>query len=184
LQQDDQELMAVRCARQGDQRAWSQLFDWHFEAVFSFCLRLTQGKQSFAEEATQEAFMIAARKIHRFQPTSGTFRAWLFGIAQNRCKKLHASEVRRQARENRYTQQQPETTLRDNLSVAPVHEALAHLPPHYRSVLEAKYMSGQTVKQIAQTNQISEHAAESLLRRAKEKFTQIYTQLKNSHTKP
>jgi RNA polymerase sigma-70 factor (ECF subfamily) len=184
LQQDDLELMAIRCAREGDQQAWSQLFDGHFEAVYSFCLRLTQGKQNFAEEATQEAFMIAARKIHRFQPANGTFRSWLFGIAQNRCKKNVTAELRRQARENRYAQQQPGTTFRDSLDPLPVDETLAHLPSHYRSVLEAKYMSGQSVKQIAQANQISEHAAESLLRRAKSKFTQIYTQLKKSRTQP
>jgi len=184
LQQDDLELMAVRGAQEGDQQAWAQLFDGHFEAVYSLCLRLTQGKQSFAEEATQEAFMIAARKIRRFQPANGTFRSWLFGIAQNRCKKIYAAETRRRGRENRYAQQKPETTLRDSLSLPPVDEALAHLPSHYRSVLEAKYMSDQTVKQIADTNQISEHAAESLLRRAKDKFAQIYTRLKKSHTKP
>ena len=126
--------------------------------------------------------MIAARTIHRFQPANGTFRAWLFGIAQNRCKKLYTAEVRRQGRESRYAQQQPETAFRDTINLPPIDEALAHLPSHYRSVLEAKYMSGQTVKQIAHTNQISEHAAESLLRRAKDKFTQIYTRLKESHT--
>ncbi len=76
MQQDDQELMAIRCARQGDQQAWSQLFDWHFEAVFSFCLRLTQGKQSLAEEATQEAFMIAARKIEYTRRRKTDFQ-WL-----------------------------------------------------------------------------------------------------------
>jgi len=122
--------------------------------------------------------------ILRFQPANGTFRSWLVGIAQNRCKKIYTAELRRQARENRYAQQQPETTLRDNSNLPPVHEALALLPSHYRSVLEAKYMNGQTVKQIAHTNQISEHAAESLLRRAKGKFTQIYTRLRKSHTQP
>lgn len=126
--------------------------------------------------------MIAAHKLHRYQAAKGTFRTWLFGIARNRCKKLHTADMRRQARESRYAQEQTETTLRDNLSLLLVHEALAHLPSHYRSVLHAKYIEGQSVKQIAQANQTSEHAAESLLRRSKDKFTQIYTQLKRSHT--
>lgn len=183
MQQEDLELMAIKCARQGDQQAWSQLFEWHFEAVYSFCLRyLTQAKKNLAEEATQEAFVIAASKINRFQPTHGTFRTWLFGVAKNRCKKLYTAETRRLGRENQYAQQKRESTFQDDLNLPAVDEALAQLPSHYRCVLEAKYMSGQTVKQIAFMNQISEHAVESLIRRAKEKFTQTYTRLQKSHT--
>lgn len=184
MQEDDLEMMAIRCAQAGDQQAWSQLFDGHLAALYAFCASLSQGNQSFAEEITQEAFMIAARKIHRFKPSTGTFRGWLFGIARNRYKKLRTADLRRQKREKRYAQQRPETAFPDKIDLQPVQEALAHLPAHYRSVLEAKYMAGQSAKQIAHTHQLSEHAAESLLRRAKGKFTQIYTRLQQSHTEP
>ncbi len=39
-----------------------------------------------------------------------------------------------------------------------------------RTLLEAKYLDAKTVKDIAQLYQISEHAAESRLRRARERF--------------
>ena len=43
-----------------------------------------------------------------------------------------------------------------------------------RDLLQAKYLEGQTVKEIAHTQQISEHAAESRLRRARERFALAY----------
>jgi len=184
LQQDEIELMAVKCAQEGDQEAWSQLFEWHCAVLYSYCLRHTLGKQDLAEEATQEAFMIAAHTIHRFQSSNGTFRSWLFGIARNRCKKLCTAKTRRHGRENRHTKQQPKTTDCTDDCLGLVQETLAQLPAHYRCALENKYMSGHTVIQIAHANQISEHAAESLIRRAKDRFTQIYTQLKKSYIEP
>ena len=58
-----------------------------------------------------------------------------------------------------------------------VHEALARLPSHYRVVLEAKYLRGLSMKEIAADSGASIEAIESLLRRARAGFARVYQQL-------
>ena len=60
-----------------------------------------------------------------------------------------------------------------------VYEVLAELPAHYRSVLEAKYLEGLTVNQIAQTSRSTPKAVESLLARARNKFAQVHSQMQD-----
>jgi RNA polymerase sigma factor (sigma-70 family) len=61
-----------------------------------------------------------------------------------------------------------------------VHEALARLPADYRRVLESKYLKQLTMKQLAQAKGLSIEALESLLRRARDRFAQVYQQVQDS----
>ena len=59
-----------------------------------------------------------------------------------------------------------------------VHEALARLPWQYRIVLEAKYLRGLSMKEIAAGNGASIEAIESQLRRARAGFARVYEQIR------
>lgn len=168
---DKQELLAIQCAREGDQQAWAILFEMHFDAVHSFSTQLAKGHVNMAEDVTQETFMIAARRITHFQADQGSFRSWLVGIARNRHLKLVSSGTRRRQREDRYAQDKPDTCLSAETDMLFVTEVLARMTVEDRSLLEAKYLDAKTVKEIAQAYQISEHAAESRLWRARERFS-------------
>jgi hypothetical protein len=54
------ELFAVWGAQRGDQEACRDLFEWHFEPVYRYCLNLASGRLEMAEEIAQQAFMTAA----------------------------------------------------------------------------------------------------------------------------
>ena len=56
--------------------------------------------------------------------------------------------------------------------------ALERLPDHYRSGLERKYLRGETVRAIADTERTTEKAVESLLARAREAFRGVFEGLK------
>ena len=73
----DPEAQLIQRAQQGDSEAWVMLFESHFDATYLYCLRLTGGQQSIAEEVTQQAMVTAAFNMHRFKTASGTFRVWL-----------------------------------------------------------------------------------------------------------
>ena len=173
----DREIFAVRSAQNGDEKAWRILFDWHFEPVYKYCLSLSSGRQDMAEEIAQQVFMTAARRIGRFRQQKGSFRAWLFGIAKNHLMKTQSRELRHQCYEKKCLEQATENKKRDAPQLF-VYEALAQLPVHYRSVLEAKYLEGLTVNQIAEANGSTPKAVESLLGRARDKFAQVYNQLR------
>ncbi|MGD8500231.1 MAG: sigma-70 family RNA polymerase sigma factor [Phycisphaerales bacterium] len=174
----DLETIAVRGAQRGDEDAWRNLFEWHFEPVYRYCLNLCSGSQEMAEEITQQVFMTAAHRIGRFKQQQGTFRAWLLGIAKNRFMKVRSKELRHRGHQRQLLEEASgsEKVNRPHLFV---YEVLAELPVHYRSVLEAKYLQGLTVNQIAEANRSTPKAVESLLARARERFAQVHGKMQD-----
>jgi len=59
-----------------------------------------------------------------------------------------------------------------------VYEALARLPSHYRIVLDAKYLKGLSMNEIAANSGSSIEAIESLRRRARAGFAREYEQIR------
>ena len=172
----DFETYAIHAAKRGSEQAWRQLFERHFDAVHRFCAAVTGGRNGMAEELAQQAFVIAAKRIHRFDASRGTFRAWLFGIVKNRHMVIRASEQRRKRHEESSVNGNPETVTQEESDLR-VHEALARLPLQYRIVLEAKYLRGLSMKEIAAGNGASIEAIESQLRRARAGFARVYEQM-------
>jgi RNA polymerase sigma-70 factor (ECF subfamily) len=175
----DSETLAAYAAQTGGEQAWRQLFEWHFEPVYRFCMALAGGRGQVAEEVAHQVFVTAARRIHRFDPHRGTFRAWLLGIARNRHMKLVQSECRRKRREESFAEGNSRVAPADDPDLR-VHEALARLPSHYRLVLEAKYLRGRSMKEIAADDGATVEAIESLLRRARAGFARVYEQMCDS----
>jgi DNA-directed RNA polymerase specialized sigma24 family protein len=58
-----------------------------------------------------------------------------------------------------------------------VNTAMSQLPPHYGQALEAKYLQGKSVRELAALWRLSEKAAESLLTRAREAFRATFLAL-------
>src|SRR5437667_60507 len=58
-----------------------------------------------------------------------------------------------------------------------VNAAMSQLPPHYRQALEAKYVSGESVRVIAERWRMTEKATESLLTRARQAFRAAFVAL-------
>ena len=173
----DSETFAIHAAQNGSEQAWRQLFERHFDAVYRFCVALTGARHDVAEELTQQVFVTAVRRIHRFDSSRAAFRAWLFGVAKNRHMAIRNGEQRRKRHEESSAKWPSEAvTSRD--SDLRVHEALARLPSHYRIVLDDKYLRGLSVNEIAANNGASVEAIESLLRRARAGFAREYEQIR------
>lgn len=167
----EEEIFIIESAQGGSEDAWRRLFGLHFQGVYRYCLHLAGGRNGLAEDLAQQVFVIAARKINRFDPHRSTFRLWLFGIARNGFKKILTKESKHP------TQEPPaDTGFEPDDTQLTVHEILAQLPAHYCSVLEAKYLHGLSVNEIAERHGYTVKAAESLLTRAREKFAAAYKQ--------
>ncbi|MBI5707868.1 MAG: RNA polymerase sigma factor [Armatimonadetes bacterium] len=72
-------------ARRGDREAMARIVDRHYDAVFRFCARRIGA--DLAEDAAQETFISAQRRLRSFQGAS-SLSTWLFGIAHNHCRNL------------------------------------------------------------------------------------------------
>ena len=174
----DSETFAIHAAQDGSEQAWRQLFDRHFDAVYRFCVALTGARHDLAEELTQQVFVTAARRIHRFDPSRAAFRAWLFGVAKNRHMAIRAGEQRRKLYEQSTAKWRSAAVTPGDYDLR-VHEALARLPSHYRIVLDEKYLRGLSMNEIAANNGASVEAIESLLRRARAGFAREFEQIRS-----
>jgi len=174
----DSEMFAVYAAQKGSEWAWRRLFEWHFDGVYRFCVALAGGRTDVAEEVTQQVFVVASQRIHRFDPRRAGFRAWLLGIAKNRHMTIRTREQVKERHEESSAKEHSEAFAREGPDLQ-VHETLARLPYRYRVVLEAKYLRGLSLKEISSNNGASIDAVESLLRRARADFARVYEQIRS-----
>ena len=86
---DDSAL--IQRARQGDLEAFNRLVLTYQGMVYNQAYRVI-GEPGAAEDATQEAFISAYRKLHTYR--DGSFKGWLLRIVTNACY----DELRRRQR--------------------------------------------------------------------------------------
>lgn len=166
----------------GDATAWRVLHDRAFEPFFVRMLHRSGRDRELAEEVVQESWMIAVRKLRQFDPTRGSFEAWLFGIGERVLKNAARHAARRRTREGARvdpatldTTQSPQLgrprdpTEQEDL-IERIALTMARLPELYRSILRAKYEEDLTVVEIAERGSMTPKAAESLLTRARAAF--------------
>jgi len=75
------DLQAIDAVKTGDTGAFDLLYQMHKRRVFSLCMRMV-GDFGLAEDLTQDAFMMAFRRINSFRGDSA-FSTWLHRIAVN-----------------------------------------------------------------------------------------------------
>ena len=130
----------------------------------------------------QETWLTAIRQVKRFDPEQGSFAGWLRGIAANVLRNHFRRETRRNNHaalgELREAVACPaDTELEKRECAERVARALASLPERYEAVLQAKYLDGQGVAEIAAAWKETTKAVESLLTRARLAFRAAYQEL-------
>jgi RNA polymerase sigma-70 factor (ECF subfamily) len=98
----------ARRAASGDSDAYGQLVDRHAAAARRLARTVLQNAED-ADDAAQEAFLLAWRHIARYDPAR-PFAPWLMRIVMNA-----AADLRRKRRV-RTTEQIPASTLSDSAS--------------------------------------------------------------------
>jgi RNA polymerase sigma factor (sigma-70 family) len=71
----------------------------------------------------------------------------------------------------------PDELLQREETRAFVNATMAQLPPHYRQALEAKYVDGRSMRDMAAEGGGTEKAVESLLTRARAAFRESFLAL-------
>jgi RNA polymerase sigma-70 factor (ECF subfamily) len=176
---DDPELWRERALRDaalsGDAAAWGRWLGEAFAPVAAYVRWRCGGRPDLADDALQEAWLVAARRLGSFDPARARFAAWVCGIAAN----VVRDRLRAVARDRRRTQplaDAPEPTDRvpDRDRAERVAVALDRLPDRYERALRAKYLDGRSVAQIAAEWGETEKAVESVLTRARQAFREAF----------
>ncbi len=176
--QQDEERELRAAVLDGSAAAWRTLFDRHFGPLYAFVLTRVGRDRAWAEDITQETWLLAARDLRRFRPELASFGAWLYGIAENQLR----NERRRQSRRRSDGLDGNETEGTDNaVGSHDLREGIAvtfaALPARYQDVLRAKYEDQLPTAEIAAQWGATNKSVESLLGRARAAFRDLYRQL-------
>lgn len=77
------ERKLIKSAKKGDKEAFGDLYEMHLKRIYRFLFFQLKDEQT-AEDLTEETFIKAWDKISSFRiKRGGTFKAWVFKIAQN-----------------------------------------------------------------------------------------------------
>lgn len=186
--EDVDEAALVAAFRAGDVTAFERLYARHHRYVQTQARRVINDVHR-AEDIAQEAFL---RLVRQLLTTDGHIRvrAWLHRTTTN----LAIDEHRRLRTQSQYQDYgnpleelqkvlersddgHPERMAERAEVRATIARVIDHLPLRYRRILALRELEGLDYPSIASAMQISVSAVESLLFRARRRFTEVYQQL-------
>jgi RNA polymerase sigma-70 factor (ECF subfamily) len=165
-------------AQRGDEEAFAAIFEAHKRRVYSLCLRMT-GNTAEAEDLTQEAFLQLFRKISTFRGESA-FSTWLHRLAVNVVLMHLRKKGLQQISLDEVDTSQDEPVKRDygsddrrltgSVERIGLQNAIADLPPGYRTVFVLHDVEGYEHNEIAEIMKCSVGNSKSQLHKARMKL--------------
>ncbi|MFZ0962795.1 MAG: sigma-70 family RNA polymerase sigma factor [Terriglobia bacterium] len=172
------EAQLIARAQRGEEEAYAALFEAHKRRVYSLCLRMT-GNTAEAEDLSQEAFLQLFRKISTFRGESA-FSTWLHRLAVNVVLMHLRKKGLQQISLDDVDASQDEPVKRDygsddrrlmgSVERIGLQNAIADLPPGYRTVFVLHDVEGYEHNEIAEIMKCSVGNSKSQLHKARMKL--------------
>jgi len=178
----------------GHAEAVQALVDEALHPLYAFCLHRVGRDRHLCEEVVQETFLRALRDLGNYDPErgKGAIFFWLTGLARNEIQRVLRCHQNSHSLETLWANVDRELlAVFARLDSEPfgdellqreetrdlVNATMAQLPPHYRDALQAKYVAGKSVRDLASQWGSSEKAVESQLTRARKAFRATFLAL-------
>lgn len=178
---DPDSTLVERCLS-GDDGAWEQLVKLHTRRVYGLCYRFT-GRDSEAQDLTQDVFMRVFRALGGFRSAEGSFTTWLTRLTRN----LLIDHYRR-TRNERVTDSieeqlprvegvtaanRPDAVLAGREAGELLQGALAKLSPDLRETIILRDLQEMEYREIAQVLAIPEGTVKSRLNRGRAELARL-----------
>jgi RNA polymerase sigma-70 factor (ECF subfamily) len=176
----DEEL--VEATREGRIAAFDELYQRYAARLYGYIGRLIRD-QVLAEDLFQDVFF-AVLKDQGFNPRRGSFAAWIFTVARNRCL-TEIRDARRYAEKLSHLHQQapaagkaaaPEDLISNRRDLTILGAALERLSEEHRDVLVLKQLGRLSYREIAQIQGVPEGTVKSRLHFAIRELRQLMPQ--------
>lgn len=169
------DLELVRRCKQGDARAFEELYRAHSARLYSLLLRMV-GAAEDAEDLLQDVFLQAHRKLDSFRGES-SLGTWLYRLAVNQCLDYLRG---RQSKMTRITESFEDEAVQEPASPAPaipaaisrvdLERAIARLPEGCRLAFVLHDVEGFAHHEVAGLLGISEGTSKSQVHKARLKL--------------
>lgn len=167
----------------GDETAWDDLVRVHTRRVYGLCYRFT-GRDSEAQDLTQEVFLRIFRTLRTFRASEGSFTTWLARLTRN----LLIDHYRR-TRQDRVTDSieeqlpvleehigsdaRPDRALAGREASEILQAALQKLSPDLRETVILRDLQDLEYREIAMILKIPEGTVKSRLNRGRAELARI-----------
>lgn len=159
----------LAAAREGDEGAWAEIWGELSPAILGY---LRGQNLPDPEDTLSEAFLQAARDLHKFDGDWQRFRGWVFTIAHHRL----IDDRRRAARRPMDLMAEPpeperapvsdaSTEALERIGAEEVHRVLGTLSPDQRAVLLLRIVGDLSLEQVAEATGKRTGAVKQLQRR-------------------
>jgi RNA polymerase sigma-70 factor (ECF subfamily) len=187
---NQQELLWVDAARQGDKQAFSRLVEAYQRPVFNLTYRMLSNVEE-AEDAAQETFLRAYARLGQYDPGM-KFSTWLFSIANHHCidrlRKRRATYI--SIEDNPVLENleddlpRPERQALDEEQAVELQYLLNQLDSDYRMPLVLRYWEDQSYEEIAASLDMTVAAVKSRLFRARQQLATLYQKRETASAPP
>ena len=157
---------AVAAAKEGDKKAFYQLYQQFVGRVYAICWRLLGNKQK-AEDASQEIFIKVWQQLPAFRGDS-SFGTWLHTIATRTAIDLWRQEKHLRLTDSSDEQPELADVATECSSAAPLEQAIQRLPAQARAVFVLFALEGYQHQEIATMLGIAEGTSKAQYFRARQ----------------
>ena len=163
LPHDDAARLSARMVA-GEDAAWSEFHAQTFDRLLRYLLAAAHGHEDAAREALQAAYVKCVRHVRRFESREAMW-GWLAQIARGCLIDLARRRSRYSALLGRLEKESAPGGAAPDAREEHLAVGLAQLAPAERTLLAARYTSGQPVAEIAAALGTTPKAVESRLAR-------------------
>ncbi len=167
----------------GDETAWEDLVKAHTRRVYAICYRFT-GKDSEAQDLTQEVFLRVFKSVKSFRAGEGSFAVWLTRLTRNllidhyrRTKMERATDsIEEQLpmlEEKTAVESRTDSLLAGREASELLQGALAKLSPELRETVILRDIEELEYREIAEVLNVPEGTVKSRLNRGRAELTRI-----------
>jgi RNA polymerase sigma-70 factor (ECF subfamily) len=179
----DPDLDLVERCLNGDETSWENMVKSYTRRVYSLCYRFT-GKESEAQDLTQEVFLRIFRSLKSFRAGEGSLSVWITRVARNLLiDHYRRSRMDRMSdsiedqlpvlEEKTALESRTDGMLAGREASELLQSALAKLSPELRETVILRDLEGFEYKEIAKVLKVPEGTVKSRLNRGRAELARI-----------
>jgi RNA polymerase sigma-70 factor (ECF subfamily) len=161
--------------RAGNEDAFRAFHQLYFDRLYQFLLVVARGNEDEARDALQETLLRVIRYARKFEDEE-TFWSWLKVVARSAARDAGRKQHRYLNLLQKFARHSethaPDAATQPSLGEL-LQESLEELPAGERQLIEAKYLVGASVKELAASTGLSEKAVESHLLRLRQRIREF-----------